>query len=150
MSSEVLKNGGEATIIILTAICQNWETKEWPKEWTQSLVIPVLKRGNLNHCQTFRTISLISYPSKIMLRFILKRLKAEDLLTEEQAGFRPGRSTVERTLNTRVFIEKHLQHQRDLFHNFIDLKKAFDKVWHACLWQVIRSFNIDLGLVQAI
>ena len=37
-----------------------------------------------------------------------------------------------------------------LFHNFIDLKKMFDIVWHAGLWQVLRSFNIDEELVQAI
>ena len=30
--SELLKNGGEAETIVLTAICQKiWETKEWPK-----------------------------------------------------------------------------------------------------------------------
>ena len=30
--SELLKNGGEATTTVLTAICQKiWETKEWPK-----------------------------------------------------------------------------------------------------------------------
>ena len=34
----------------------------------------------------------------------------------------------------------------------IDFKKVFDRVWHAGLWpvQVIRSFNIEEGLVQAI
>ena len=37
MRSELLENGGEATTTVLTAICQKtWETKEWPKEWTQS------------------------------------------------------------------------------------------------------------------
>ena len=46
-------------------------------------------------------------------------------------------------------MEKHLQHQRDLFHNFIDFKKAFARVWHAGLWQVLRSFNTDERLVQA-
>ena len=87
-----------------------------------------------------------------MLRVILKRLKtkAEELLAEEQAGFRPGRSTVEQISNRRVFIEKHLQHQRDLLHNFIGFKKASDRIWHAGLWQVFRSFNIEEGLVQAI
>ena len=25
----------------------------------------------------------------------------------------------------------HLEHQKELFHNFIDFKKAFDRVWHA-------------------
>ena len=37
---------------------------------------------------------------KIMLRFILNRLKAkaEELLTEEPAGFRPSQSTVEQIM----------------------------------------------------
>ena len=38
-SSELLKNGGEARKV-LTAICQKiLETKEWPKDWTHSVVI---------------------------------------------------------------------------------------------------------------
>ena len=43
-----------------------------------------------------------------------------------------------------------MQHQHDLFHNFIDVKKAFDRVWHTDLWQVLRIFNIEERLVQAI
>ena len=35
------------------------------------LVIPLPKKGNLKQCQNYRTISLISHPSKIMLRLIL-------------------------------------------------------------------------------
>ena len=87
----------------------------------------------------------------MMLRVILNRLKAktEELLAEEQAGFRSGRSTVEQIFKRRFNTEKHLQHQRDLFHNFKDFKKAFDRVWHAGLWQVLRSFNTEDGLVQA-
>ena len=87
-----------------------------------------------------------------MLRVILTRLKTkvQELLAEEQAGFRPGRSRVEQILYSRVIREKHLQHQRDLFQNIIDFKKAFDIVWHAGLWRVLRSFNVDEGLVQAI
>ena len=65
-----------------------------------------------------------------MLRVILGRLeaKAEELLAEEKAGFRPARSTIEQIFNSRVITEKHLQHQRDLFHNLLDFMKAFDKV----------------------
>ena len=47
-------------------------------------------------------------------------------------------------------MEKHLQHQRDLFHNFIDFKKAFDRLWHDGLWQVLRKFGIEEGLIQTI
>ena len=43
---------------------------------------------------------------------------------------------------------QHAQHQHDLFDNFIDFKKAFDRVWHNGLWCVLRSFNIEEGLVQ--
>ena len=33
--SELVKNGGEATTMVLTVVCKKvWETKEWPKEWT--------------------------------------------------------------------------------------------------------------------
>ena len=129
--SLLLKNGVKSTTKVLTAIRRKiWETKEWPKEWTQSLVIPLPKEGNLKQCQNYSTISLISHPSKIMLRVILNRLKAkaEELLTTNQADFRPGRSTVERIFSSRVITQKHLQHQRDLLHNFIDFKKVFDRV----------------------
>jgi hypothetical protein len=47
-------------------------------------------------------------------------------------------------------MEKHLQHQKNLFHNFIALKKAFDRVWHDGLWQVLRKFGIGEGLIQTI
>ena len=65
-----------------------------------------------------------------MLRVILDRLKAkaEELLAEEQAGFRPGRNKVEQIFNCRVITEKQLRHQRDQFHNFVGFKKAFDRV----------------------
>ncbi|WP_419594890.1 reverse transcriptase domain-containing protein, partial [Thiolapillus sp.] len=84
--------------------------------------------------------------------FILSRLKAkaDELLAEQKAGFRPSRSTVEQICNSRVIIEKHLSHQRDPFFSFIDFKKAFDRVWHAGLWQVLRSFNIDEGLARTV
>ena len=100
-------------------------------------------------CENYSTIRLISHPSKIMLRVILNRLEAEaeELLAEEQAGFRRGRSTVEQTFNSRVIVVKHLRYQRDLFHKFIDFKKAFDIIWPAGLRQVFRSFNINEGLV---
>ena len=129
--SVLLKNGGEATTTFLIALCRKiWDTKEWLKEWTQSLVKPLPKKGNRKHCQNFHTISLISYSIKIMLRVILSRLeaKAEELLAEEQAGFRRGRSTAEQIFSSRVIMERHLQHRPDLFHNFIDLKKASDRV----------------------
>ena len=149
--AELLKHGGKELTTLLTTLCQKiWDTKEWPKEWTKSLIIPLPKKGNLRMCQNYRTISLISHASKVLLRVILNRLKseAEEHLAEEQAGFRAGRSTVEQIFNCRIMMEKHLQHQKELYHNFIDFKKAFDRVWHDGLWHSLRGFGIKEGLVQ--
>ena len=71
---------------------------------SQSLDITFPKKGNLHQCQNYRTISLISRPSKVMLKIILNRLKpqAEKIIAEEHAGFRAGRSTTEQIFNLRI------------------------------------------------
>ena len=87
-----------------------------------------------------------------MLKIILNRLKpqAEKIIAEEQAGFRAGRSTTEQIFNLRILCEKYLQHQQDLYHVFIDLQKAFDRVWHAALWATRKKYNISTNLIQVI
>ena len=120
--AELVQAGGEAMIDILTSICNKiWKIEEWPTTCTQSLVITLPKKGNLQLCQNYRTIS---HPGKVMLKIILNRLqpKAEEIIAEEQAGFRAGRSTTEQTFSLRILCEKYLQHQQNLYHVFIDFK----------------------------
>ena len=76
-----------------------------------------------------------------MLKVIQNRLKpqAEKIIAEEQASFRAERSTAEQIFNLRILCEKYLQHQQDLYHVFIDFKKAFDRVWHAALRATMKS-----------
>ena len=133
---ELIQAGGEDVITALTTICNTmWQTGEWPTPWTQSLVITLPKKGNLQQCQNYRTISLISHPSKVTLKIILNRLtsKAEKIIAEEQAGFRAGSGTTEQIFSLRILYEKYLQHQQDLYHVFVNFKKTFDRVWHAAL-----------------
>ena len=94
-------------------------------------------------------MSLISHPSKVMLKVILNRLKpqVEKIIAEEQAGFRAGRSTTEQIFNLRILCDKYVQHQQDLYHVFIDFKKAFDKVLHAALWATMKKYNISANLI---
>ncbi|KAK2177396.1 hypothetical protein NP493_599g02057 [Ridgeia piscesae] len=149
--AELVQPRGEAMISALLTICNKiWQTGEWPTPWTLSLIITFPKK--CNPCQNYRTISLISHPSKVMLNILLNRLKpqAEKIIAEEQAGFRPGRSTTEQIFNLRILCGKYLQHQQDLYHVFIDFKKAFDRVWHAALWATMRQFNINANLIRMI
>ena len=87
-----------------------------------------------------------------MLKILLNRLKpqAEEIIAEEQAGFRMGRSTTEQIFNLRVLMEKYQQHQQDLYHVFIDFKKAFGRVWHASLWTTMHKYNVGANLITII
>ena len=87
-----------------------------------------------------------------MLRILLNRLKpqVEEIIKEEQAGFRAGRSTTEQIFNRRILSEKYLQHQQSLYHVLVDSKKAFDRVWHAALWATMRLYNINANLIRNI
>ena len=98
--AELVQAGGETMIDVLTEICI-WRTGELPTPWNQSLIITLPKKGNLQLCQNHRTISLISHSSKVMLKVILNRLKpqAEEIIAEEQAGLRAGRSTTGQIFN---------------------------------------------------
>ena len=79
-----------------------------------------------------------------------QKTQAEEILKEEQAVFRAGRSTTEQIFNLRIFCEKYLQHQQSFYHVFVDFKKAFDRVWHAALWATMRLYNINANLIRAI
>ena len=103
--------GGEAMVDILTSICSKiWKTGEWPATWTQSLVTTLPKKGNLQLCQNFRTISFVSHPSKVMLKIILNRLQpqAEKTIAEKQAGFRAGKIITEQIFILKILCEKYL------------------------------------------
>ena len=113
--------------------------------WTQSLVITLPKKDNLQQC-------LIRHPSKVMLKIVQNRLKpqAEKMIAEDQAGFRAGRSTSEQIFNLRILCEKYLQHQQDFYYVFTDFKEAFDRVLHAALWATMRKYIISISLIRII
>ena len=96
-------------INVLTEISNTiWNTGEWYTPWPQSLIIRLRKKGNLQLCRNYRSISLNSHSSKVMLKVSFNRLKpqAEKIIVEEQAGFRAERSTTEQIFNLRIFSVK--------------------------------------------
>ena len=60
---------------------------------SKKIIISLHKKGSKKKCENYRTISLISHSSKIMLKIILNRLKhyTEEIISEKQAGFRANR-----------------------------------------------------------
>ena len=47
-------------------------------------------------------------------------------------------------------MEKHIDQQRPLYHNFIDFKKAFDRVWYEGLWHTMITYGIRKELIDMI
>ena len=115
---ELVQAGGADVITALTTICNKiWQTGEWPTPWTPSLVITSPKKGTMQQCQNYRTISLISHPSSH------KRRRSS--LTNRQASGQEGAPQI---FNLRIVCEKYLQHQQDLYHVLIDFEMAIDRV----------------------
>ena len=80
---------------VLQSICQQiWKSQQWPKDW-RSVFIPIPKKDNAKKCPNYRTIALISYASKVMLKILQARVQqyVNHELPDVQAGFRKGRVT---------------------------------------------------------
>ena len=61
---------------LLHSLCQQiWKTQQWPQDWKRSVFIPIPKKGNAKECSNYRTIALISYVSKVMLKVLQARLQ---------------------------------------------------------------------------
>ena len=100
----------EAVTTALMTICsKTWQTGEWPTPWTPSLVFTLPKKGNLQQCQNYRSISLFSHPRKILLKIMLNRLKPQmekTSLKNRQASEQEGAPATEQIFNLRILCDK--------------------------------------------
>ena len=94
---------------VLHPICQQiWNNQQWPQDWKRSVFIPIPKKGNAKECSNYRTIVLISYASKVMLKILQARLQqyVNHELPDVQAGFKKGRRTRDQIANIHWIMEK--------------------------------------------
>ena len=101
---------------VLHSICQQlWKTQQWPQDWKSSVFIPFPKKGNAKECSNYRTFTLISHASKVMLKIFQARLQqyVNCELPNVQAGFRKGRETSDQIANIRWFIRKARRFQKN-------------------------------------
>ena len=70
------------------------------------------------------------------------RTRSDDVLGEEQCGFRIGRGCVDQLFVMRQLCEKFLAKGKDFFWAFMDLEKAYDRVDRDALWQLLRLYGV--------
>ena len=135
ITNEMLQHLGNTALNKLLAIFNlSWKEGQVPQCWKEASMIPVLKKGkNKSKAVSYRPISLTSCVCKTMERIINQRLQwyleEEQIIVPEQAGFRRYRSTEDQTTHLAQVIEDAFQAQKVTLAVFIDLQKAFDKVW---------------------
>ena len=85
----------------------NLETQQWPQDWKSLVFILIPKKGSIKECSIYSTIALISHASKVMLKILQARLQqyVNHELPDDQAGFRKGRGTRDRTANIQCIIK---------------------------------------------
>ena len=90
------------------------------------------KKGNFKECSKYRTITLISHASKVMLKILQARLQqyVNRELPDVQVGFRKGRGTRDQIANICLIIKKAREFQKNIYFCFIDYAKAFGCVDH--------------------
>ena len=135
VTNEMLKNlGNRAMLKVLEVFNLSWETGTLPQIWREAVMIPILKKGkDKKKPASYRPISLTSCVVKALERIINHRLlfhlETEQIIVPEQAGFRRFYSTEDQVTHVSQEIEDAFQEQKVVLAAWIDLQKAFDKVW---------------------
>ena len=71
------------------------------------------------------------------------KVVVDNILRQEQAGFRPGRSCNEQFFVLRQIIKKVTTWKNPVIINFIDFKKAFDSVHRATVRTILSQYGIS-------
>ena len=112
------------------------ETGIYPSIWKKANVVPIHKKGNRQSRENYRPISLLPICGKIVEKVIFdaiyKHLCDTRLLTPNQSGFRPGDSAITQLLAIphNIYCAFESTPSLETRAVFLDLSKAFDRVWH--------------------
>ena len=141
-----------STKILTTFFRSVWDSNAIPEDWTKGLIVTLPKKGNLQFCDNWRGITLLSVPSKVFCRILLGRIDSaiDKRLREEQAGFRKGRGCIDQIFTIRNIIEQCLEWNSPLYINFIDFQKAFDSLHRDTLWNILQSYGVPGKLIALI
>lgn len=110
-------------------------TGYFPKAFKKAMIILIPKPGKpSNKVENFRPISLLEIPGKIFKRIINSRrmshLEEQNILNENQYGFRKGKGTTTAIAIAYKTIANALANNEQCNIILRDVSKAFDKGWH--------------------
>ena len=110
------------------------ESGKFPLEWKKANVVPAHKKGDKQLLKNYRPISLLPIDGKIFERILYNNMfeffTKNHLISHSQSGFKSGDSCINQLLSITHEIYKSFDDGLDVRGVFLDISKAFDKVWH--------------------
>jgi hypothetical protein len=151
-----LKNLPDSAFQALTDIFNNcMNNLYFPTAWKTAHTVMIPKPGKCpNDPKSYRPISLLSITGKIFERILTNRLQltleSNNLLPPEQFGFRAQRSTHNPLAELQTDSTRHANLGECTVGVFLDIERAFDKVWHDGLVQKLLNLRLNLKFTKLI
>ena len=103
-------------------------------DWERGNIVPAHKKNDKQRSNKYRPISLLPICRKIFERLIFNKTLGfffeNDLISQHQSSFNPEDSCINQLLSITHKIYQSFDEGFDVRSVFLDIFKAFDKVWH--------------------
>lgn len=141
---------------IATLFNQIYNIGYFPKTWKLAIVVPILKpKKPAAEATSYRPISLLPCLSKIYERALKHTIdiycEDNNIIPEDQFGFRPGRSTTQALTIFKTDIAMKFNHRTPTIACAMDIEKAFDTVWqHGLIYKMLNTFYFNHHMCKCI
>ena len=134
----------------------SWRNGMVPSEWRRGVMVPVPKKKSrgTDACtlDDFRGISVVSAAYKAMCKIVqvhLEFVERQQLLAEEQGGFRKGRGCRDQMVTLHLLGQiRMITKKKGMFASFIDLSKAYDRVDRTKLWRCLVEKGLSGRMID--
>ena len=124
----------------------------FPSDRKKSNIVPVHKKNDKQRLNNYRPISLLPICSKILEQLIFNEMLGffteNDLISQHQSGFKTGDSCINQLLSITHEIYQSFNKGFDARSVFLDISKAFNKVWHDGLIFKLKQNGISGNLLN--
>ena len=115
-----------------------------PQKWCKGRIVSIHKKGDPSLPSNYRGITITSVIGKLFNSILNNRLcvhlEEQNMLCQEQAGFRRKHRTSDHMFILKNIMSKYKLENKPLYIAFIDFKQAFDTIRHQdLLYKLLKN-----------